>query len=85
MANNMKLKLKMLSSKFEVKCLYCNDKLGSKITLDHVLPKSMGGTDHIKNLALCCRSCNQKKNNLLLTQFIKAFDIKITKEIEKYL
>jgi 5-methylcytosine-specific restriction endonuclease McrA len=29
--------------------------------LDHVLPKSLGGTDNPDNLVLSCRRCNQRK------------------------
>jgi hypothetical protein len=27
-------------------------------TVDHILPKSYGGTDHLKNLRPCCTDCN---------------------------
>ena len=30
-------------------------------TIDHVLPQSKGGTDHIGNLQLLCNACNSKK------------------------
>ena len=31
------------------------------LELDHVIPKSRGGTDHIENLQLLCPSCNRIK------------------------
>lgn len=32
-------------------------------TLDHMVPKAMGGRDAIHNLQLCCPPCNNKKGN----------------------
>ena len=30
-------------------------------TVDHVVPKARGGTDHIENLQLLCGACNSVK------------------------
>lgn len=32
-------------------------------TVDHVIPRSRGGTDHIDNLQLLCAACNSQKGN----------------------
>jgi len=32
-------------------------------TIDHILPKSKGGTDHIKNLRPTCSGCNGARGN----------------------
>ena len=32
-----------------------------KIEIDHRIPKKLGGTDHLSNLAPMCRSCNRSK------------------------
>ena len=31
------------------------------LTIDHVVPRAKGGTDHIKNLQLLCQACNSTK------------------------
>ena len=32
-------------------------------TIDHVIPQSRGGTDHLENLQLLCNACNSMKGN----------------------
>ena len=50
------------------KCVYC----GSKATeIDHVIPRSSGGTNSTYNLVASCRACNEKKSNLSLKEFGK--------------
>lgn len=42
-------------------CVYCGSK--KQLTLDHVIPKSRGGTNEWSNLVTCCFKCNLKKGN----------------------
>lgn len=42
-------------------CVYCDSK--KQLTLDHVIPKSRGGTNDWTNLVTCCFKCNLKKGN----------------------
>lgn len=41
-------------------CQYCNAKA---YTIDHVLPKSRGGTNSPRNLVACCGRCNGRKGD----------------------
>jgi 5-methylcytosine-specific restriction endonuclease McrA len=34
-----------------------------KFTIDHIIPRSRGGSDTLNNLALACFNCNRKKSN----------------------
>lgn len=43
-------------------CGYCGSK--KDLTLDHILPKSRGGKNTWKNLVTCCKTCNNKKDNM---------------------
>lgn len=42
-------------------CGYCGAK--KDLTIDHILPKSRGGTNEWTNLVTCCSKCNVKKGN----------------------
>lgn len=41
-------------------CQYCGAK-GKDLTIDHVIPKWVGGPNSWDNLVACCRRCNLKK------------------------
>lgn len=46
------------------RCQYCSKKFGAAdLTLDHIQPRSKGGSDESENLATSCKPCNQRKGN----------------------
>ena len=63
--------------KQEGKCYYCNDELkGVRTNVEHVVPRSKGGTNKPKNLVLACWKCNKDKGSDMLT-------LKRTKKLRK--
>ena len=38
-----------------------------QLTIDHIVPKSLGGTNNIENYQTLCYDCNQEKGHWLLT------------------
>ena len=58
-----------LVSDYGGRCAYCNQE-SDKLTVDHVVPLSRGGTNDISNILPACRSCNSKKNNKSLLAFL---------------
>lgn len=53
-------------------CIYCDVHASkAKMEVEHVVPKSKGGTDSLNNLVLACHECNQAKGSLSLAQFLK--------------
>lgn len=47
---------------FDFCCAYCNDR-PIFLTIDHVTPRSQGGTNHPNNLLPACKSCNESKGS----------------------
>nr|YP_009367576.1 putative HNH endonuclease [Pseudocharacium americanum]YP_009367665.1 putative HNH endonuclease [Ignatius tetrasporus]ARK14632.1 putative HNH endonuclease [Pseudocharacium americanum]ARK14721.1 putative HNH endonuclease [Ignatius tetrasporus] len=56
--------------KFHKTCAYCGQTKG-RLEIDHIIPKSKGGSNRMSNLTLACQRCNQKKGNQSLTEFVK--------------
>lgn len=48
-------------------CQYCGS-ISSDLTIDHIIPKQRGGVDNWENLVACCKLCNGKKSNHLLSE-----------------
>lgn len=59
-----KLDLQAWNEKLErldYKCQICGTR--ERITIDHIIPLTKGGTNHIDNLQPLCHSCNSSKGN----------------------
>lgn len=41
------------------------------MTVDHIVPRAHGGTDHLENLWLLCMACNSSKGTLSQVQFLR--------------
>lgn len=54
--------------KFGHKCVYCQAK-DRPLELEHIIPRSRGGSNRVSNLTLACHTCNQKKANLTAAEF----------------
>ena len=57
-----------LLEKFKHKCAYCN-KSNIPLEIEHIIPKSRGGSNRASNLTIACHECNQSKNNLTAEEF----------------
>ena len=44
-------------------CQYCGRNGGERMTIDHIIPKSLGGRTVWENVVSACRACNLKKGN----------------------
>jgi len=58
-----------LLEKWGRKCAYC-DAENVPLEVEHIVPRSRGGTNRAGNLTLACRPCNQKKGNQDVREFL---------------
>lgn len=57
----------VIYAKCNGKCSICGKPVKfKKMTIDHIMPLSRGGTNDIKNLQLACKRCNSMKSNMTM-------------------
>ena len=57
-----------LLEKWGRKCAYCG-RTNVPLEVEHIIPKSRGGSDRVSNLAIACHDCNDKKGNKTAEEF----------------
>ncbi len=57
-----------LLEKFGRRCVYCG-RGETAFEIDHVVPRSRGGTDRVSNLVLSCHDCNSAKGDRTAAEF----------------
>ena len=57
-----------LLEKFGRECVYCGAS-NVPLEIEHIVPKSRGGTNQVSNLAIACKKCNLKKGNKTAEEF----------------
>ena len=61
-----------LLDKYQHTCQYCGGVSKDPVLeREHILPKSRGGSDKLKNATLSCSCCNREKNNLTPEEWLK--------------
>lgn len=59
------------------KCCWCGcettdvRKVWNASTIEHVMPKSVGGSDDPENLAMSCNRCNNARGNMTVDEFME--------------
>lgn len=64
-----KKRLELVFEKTQGRCAYCGKELSDDATIDHVIPRSKGGSNSLDNLLPSCRSCNTSKGVKSLEEF----------------
>ncbi|MGO8947825.1 MAG: RNA-guided endonuclease IscB [Ktedonobacterales bacterium] len=57
-----------LLEKWGRRCAYCGT-TGCPIEIEHLVPRSRGGSCRVSNLTLACHGCNQQKGNQTAAEF----------------
>ncbi|MFP4299080.1 MAG: HNH endonuclease [Spirulinaceae cyanobacterium] len=58
----------IIRQRAQFRCEYCHylELLSSApLSVDHIKPQSLGGSDDLDNLALACRRCNERRYNFI--------------------
>lgn len=70
--------LRYLMLRHGKRCVYCGVgvhlpvyKAEPKATLDHLIPRSKGGSNEISNLVVACRECNGKKSDKMPGDYMR--------------
>ncbi len=58
-----------LLEKWLRRCAYCGV-TDTRLEVEHIHPRSKGGSNRISNLTLACHECNQRKGNLDIRDFL---------------
>jgi 5-methylcytosine-specific restriction endonuclease McrA len=57
-----------LLEKWTRTCAYCG-KTNVPLEIEHIVPRSRGGSSRVSNLTLACHTCNQRKGTLTAEEF----------------
>ena len=57
-----------LLEKWQRTCAYCRAK-GAPLQIEHIVPRSRGGSNRVSNLTLACRACNVRKGTQTADEF----------------
>lgn len=65
-------KRRAIYARDDFRCCYCGTGVedGIQLTLDHVQPRELGGSNEAGNLVTACLHCNSAKRDLPLLQFV---------------
>jgi 5-methylcytosine-specific restriction endonuclease McrA len=58
-----------LLEKFARRCVYCGA-TDTRLEVEHLIPRSKGGSNRVSNLAIACHPCNQAKGNQGIKDFL---------------
>lgn len=58
-----------LLEKFNRQCVYCGA-VDTRLEIEHLIPRSKGGSNRVSNLAIACHKCNQKKGAKDIKDFL---------------
>jgi len=74
----------LLHRKYNKRCAYCGEEITLKeMTVDHIHPASLGGSNDPENLNPCCYVCNGFKKDLSIGEFRDEIEEQLSKTITK--
>lgn len=72
MARQLTHKKRLIAIRDGKECFYCGiDLPKDELTVEHILSKIDGGSDHMHNLCLACKPCNKAVGTMAVVRKIK--------------
>lgn len=56
-----------IKEKWNYQCAYCGSE--ENLTLDHIIPRSKGGSDKVTNVLCACKECNNLKGHQMWSEW----------------
>jgi len=76
---------KYLLKKDGYRCFYCRKKFAYKdLIVEHIVPRSRGGSGNINNTVLACNFCNSSKCNQLIEEWLDKNDLRVVVLYREY-
>src|ERR1019366_976185 len=82
---NKRRKTRLIDGRKEINCYYCEMMFEAEsLTIEHLVPRSFGGSNDLTNLVLACRTCNlekgveSQKRKKLYWKFVNLLNNKMT-------
>ena len=66
---------------WDYECAYCGET--KNLTLDHITPRSKGGTDRVTNIVCACKECNTSKGHQMWSDWYLNQEFFTTERLSK--
>jgi hypothetical protein len=70
-----------IKEEWEYQCAYCGSE--ENLTLDHITPRSKGGTDRVTNVLCACKECNTSKGHQIWSDWYLNQEFFTTERLSK--
>ena len=70
-----------IKEEWDYQCAYCGSE--ENLTLDHITPRSKGGSDRVTNVLCACKECNTSKGHQMWSDWYLNQDFFTTERLSK--
>jgi hypothetical protein len=70
-----------IKEEWNYECAYCGSE--KNLTLDHIIPRSKGGSDKITNIVCACKECNHDKGQEFWSEWYLKQDFFTTERLSE--
>jgi hypothetical protein len=70
-----------IKEEWDYQCAYCGSE--ENLTLDHITPRSKGGTDRVTNVLCACKECNTSKGHQIWSDWYLNQEFFTTERLSK--